>query len=186
MKKDLSKLAVFMLLINALFLSHTMAQKTSNGAVCGDAAKSECTKDDSIFKPYALVFKLSPKATKDPQQYAEGEKSVEFYAVLLKTVNGYQPNGGCREITEPERTAAQALFPNNKAFSWNYYCINPGEGDQYIEYKFPGGTDSTHLLAVYGGSTQAEAAKILIQAKKKYPKARIVKMRAIVGEQHDV
>lgn len=78
------------------------------------------------------------------------------------------------------------MFPNNKAFTYNYYCENPGTGDKFIGYKFPNLNDSTHLLVVYGGATQSEVAKILSQAKKKFPKARIVKMRAVVVEQQDV
>ena len=170
----------------ALALVSISAQKTSKGgAVCGDAAKPECTRDDEIFKPYSLVFKLSPKAMKD-SEYVDGEMSDYFYAVLLETVNGYKPDGGCREISQAKRTAAQEMFPNNKAFTYNYYCENVGEGDNFIGYKYVGGNDATHLLAVYGGATQAEAAKILAQAKKKYPKARIVKMRAEIIEQKDV
>ena len=156
------------------------------GAVCGDASKPECTKNDSIFKPYSLVFKFSPKAAKDPQQYAEGEQSEYFYAVLLETVKGYKPDNGCREISEAKISAAQGMFPNNKVFAYQYYCENVGEGDQFLEYEFTGNNDSIHLLAVYGGANQTEAAKILNQAKKKYPKARIVKMRAIVVVQYDV
>lgn len=93
---------LFTVIVALVFCGLIAAQNKTGkgGAVCGDAAKSECTKDDSIFKPYSLVFKFSAKAAKDPEQYAEGEQSEYFYAVLLETVNGYKPDGGCREISE--------------------------------------------------------------------------------------
>lgn len=179
MRKILTNVPLFILLLT-VFCSVQLRAQSKNGAVCGDAAQAECTRDDEIFKPSALVFTA--------QDYAAGTKSDYFYAVLLTTVNGYQPDGGCREISEAQRLAAQELFPNNKAFTYNYYCQNPDLGERFIGYLPAGQTevdDTLHLLALYGGATQAEAAQILTAAKKKYPKARIVKMRAVVIEQQD-
>ena len=191
MRKNQFNFFICPLLLVALFVffyGSSAAQNKSSkyGTICGDAAKAECTKNDSIFKPFSLVFKLSAKALKDPEQYAEDEQSEFFYAVLLETVKGYKEGGGCREINEAKRLAAQKMFPNNKAFSYNIYCDPAGEGDKFIEYKAAGLDETIHLLGVYGGAAQADAAKILSQAKKKYPKARVVKMRAVVVEQHDV
>lgn len=166
---------------SATFVS-AQSKISKYGAICGDASKAGCTKDEKIFKPSDLVF--------DARDYDESSSatlfSKYFYAVVLETVQGYKENGGCREISETKRAAAQELFPVNKAFAYNYYCRDISTGESFIGYEGAGLTELTHFLAVYGGTTNAEAAKILTQAKKKYPKAKIVRMRAGIMFQGDV
>lgn len=166
---------------SATFVS-AQSKVSKYGMICGDASKAGCTKDEKIFKPYDLVF--------DARDYDDSSSdtlfSKYFYAVVLETVQGYKESGGCREISETKRSAAQELFPNNKAFAYNYYCRDLSTGESFIGYQGAGLTELTHFLAVYGGNTQTEAAKILSQAKKQYPKAKVVKMRAGIMFQGDV
>jgi hypothetical protein len=96
----------------------------------------------------------------------------------LETVNGYKESGGCCEISEAKRNAAQELFPNNKAFAYNYYCRDLSTGESFIGYQGAGLYQSTHFLALYGGKINAEAVKILNAAKNKYPNAKVIKMRS--------
>lgn len=182
MKKSLLIVTIFILPMLSAIPAAAQSKNSKYGTICGDASNADCTKDGNIFKPFDLVF--------DARDFNENSSdtlfSKYFYAVILETVNGYKAAGGCREISESKRKAAQELFPNNKAFAYNYYCRDLGTGEYFIGYQAAGLTDTTHFLAVYGGKTQAEAAKILNTAKKKYPKAKIVKMRAGIMFQGDV
>jgi hypothetical protein len=169
------------LLLSAIAVS-AQSKVSKYGTICGDASKAECTKNEEIFKPFDLVF--------DARDYDSNSSdtlfSKYFYAVVLETINGYKESGGCREISEAKRSAAQELFPNNKAFTYNYYCRDLSTGESFIGYQGAGLIETSHFLAVYGGKTNAEAAKILSAAKKKYPKAKIIKMRAGIMFQGDV
>ena len=93
-----------------------------------------------------------------------------FYAIILKSVraNDYDCNVF---VPEAERLQAQALFPDHKVFASRcadienlfYTNVNP---------KF-------RIMAVYGGTTVAEAKRVLqaVKATGKFPDANLRRMR---------
>src|ERR687893_496780 len=97
----------------------------------------------------------------------------DFYAVILKSMRVADEFGECeRFIPEEERLEAQRLFPRNKVFASR--CMEPG--DLYYTNTDP----HYRFMAVYAGSTRAQAAAMLkkVEATGKYPGANIRRMRA--------
>jgi hypothetical protein len=97
-----------------------------------------------------------------------------FYAVILKSVPS--PADSCDNyIPEPDRIAAQVLFPNNKVFTSR--CVEPGR------VSYSNTSAKAQFMAVYAGLTQADANKMfaLIKASGKFPGANIRRMRAMVN-----
>jgi hypothetical protein len=97
-----------------------------------------------------------------------------FYAVILRSVPS--PEESCDNfIPEPERIAAQTLFPQNKVFTSR--CAEPGQ----VSYS---NTNSrAQFMAVYAGTSQADANRMLatVLATKKFPGANIRRMRAMIN-----
>jgi hypothetical protein len=94
-----------------------------------------------------------------------------FYAIILKTVKS--PDDDCKIfVPEKERLAAQALFPDHKVFSSR--CTEPGE------LYYTNTSANAHFMAVYAGTTLAEANRTLatVQATGKFAGANIRRMRA--------
>jgi hypothetical protein len=94
-----------------------------------------------------------------------------FYAVILKSMKASDDN--CEIfIPESERTAAQDLFPDKKVFTSR--CAEPGT--LYYTNTRP----NTRLMALYAGSTLAEANRTLaaVKATGKFSDASIRRMRA--------
>lgn len=118
------------------------------------------------FQPYTLPFR-----------FPEGGVIYDtelFYAVILRSVPS--PQDSCDNfIPEPDRLAAQILFPNNKVFTSR--CIEPGE----VSYTNTG--SNQQFMAVYAGLTQRDANRMLatVQATKKFPGANIRRMRAAIN-----
>ena len=144
-------------------VSVTAAQKktTKRLAVCG-SPKASC-QSTATFEPHDLPFRV-------PKNAVIWETEL-FYAVILKSMKGSDDN--CEIfIAESERTAAQDLFPDKKVFTSR--CVEPGT--LYYTNTRP----NTRLMAVYAGSTLAEANRTLaaVKATGKFSDATIRRMRA--------
>lgn len=132
--------------------------------VCGNpnvTCPSELT-----FEPHDLPFRF-------PQNAVIYDTEL-FYAVILKSVTS--PVDSCDNfIPEPERLAAQILFPNNKVFSSR--CAEPGQ------LSYTNTNPRSQFMAVYAGLTQAQANRMLasVQATGKFPGANIRRMRAVMN-----
>jgi hypothetical protein len=97
-----------------------------------------------------------------------------FYAVILRSVPS--PEESCDNfIPEPERLAAQTLFPNNKVFTSR--CAEPGQ----ISYSNT--NPKAQFMAVYAGMTLAEAnsMRARVKATGKFPGANIRRMRSVLN-----
>ena len=144
------------------------AQKKRAGAkrlaVCGNP---NLTCPSAIqFQPYDLPFRFPESAVIYDTEL--------FYAVILRSVPS--PADNCDNfIPEPERLAAQVLFPNNKVFTSR--CAEPGQ------VSYSNTSSKTQFMAVYAGLTQADANRMLakVNASGKFPGANIRRMRAMIN-----
>ena len=133
------------------------------GAVCGDPTVRCQTSVE--FQPYQIPFRIPPQAVI--------WETEQFYAVILKSVRDQSPHGDCELfIPEPEREAAQALFPRRKVFTSR--CMEPGD------LFYTGVAENTRFMAVYAGRTRAEAQATLekVKATGQFPGANLRRMRA--------
>ena len=97
-----------------------------------------------------------------------------FYAVILQSAPS--PTESCDNfIPEPERLAAQTLFPQNKVFTSR--CAEPGQ------VSYSNTSSKAQFMAVYAGATQADANRMLakVKATGKFPGANIRRMRAMIN-----
>ena len=162
---------VFAVLICALVTSvsatNTTAQRrkpVKHPSVCGNPNIS-CP-SALTFQPYALPFRMPQGSVIYDTEF--------FYAVVLKSVS--TANNNCDNyIPEPERLAAQILFPNNKVFASR--CAEPGE------VSYTNTSPSANFMAVYAGPTLADANRMLatVQATRKFSGANIRRMRAVIN-----
>jgi hypothetical protein len=141
----------------------TAAQRrrpAKHASVCGNpmvACKTSVT-----FQPNDLPFRV-------PQNAVIFDTEL-FYAIILKTV-GRDENDCKVFVAENERLRTQALFPDHKVFASR--CADP-------ETLFYTNTSPRHrIMAVYAGSTLAEANRMLqaVKATGKFPGANIRRMR---------
>lgn len=162
MKQKISCYVLAVLLSLTLF-SFSDAQtrgkaRTQKGKICGDPT-APC-KTTATFDPNDLSFKV-------PANGAIWE-SESFYAIVLKSV---KQDDNCEHfISEDARLEAQALFPKNKVFTSR--CESGG----MLYYT---GVDNKYFfMAVYGGATRAEAARVLetVNATGKFPGANVRRM----------
>jgi hypothetical protein len=134
--------------------------RPQKGRICGDPT-APC-KTAGSFDPNDLQFVIPKNAVI--------WESETFYAIVLKSVKA---DDNCEKfIPENQRLDAQALFPKNKVFTSR--CEAGGS----LYYT---GVDSKYyFMAVYGGKTEAEAARMLqtIKATGKFPSANIRRMSA--------
>jgi hypothetical protein len=137
----------------------------TQGEVCPDPAKP-CT-DVERFKPNELSFRIAQKFDFDRGQ----DRSRPFWAVILKS-------GELCKIADAERTAAQAAFPDRKVFLHQYFCQDFSDKVTYTNVNRKAG-----FIAVYGGSTEAEAKAFLPQAQAKYPGANLRRMQVVITYQ---
>ncbi|HEX8337624.1 MAG TPA: hypothetical protein VF621_12900 [Pyrinomonadaceae bacterium] len=131
-------------------------------AVCGDPTVRCQTSVE--FQPHQLPFRLSPNSVI--------WESEQFYAVILKSVRDESGGTDCNIfIPEPEREAAQALFPRHKVFASR--CFDPGD------LFYTGVAEGTQFMAVYAGRTRAEGQAMLerVRAAGKYPGANLRRLR---------
>lgn len=132
--------------------------------VCGNP--NQTCKSLRTFEPFELQFRI-------PDGAVIWDTDL-FYAVVLKSMNS--PEESCDIfISESERTAAQALFPDHKVFASR--CFEPG-GISYTNTS-----PRARFMAVYAGSTLADANRMLanVKATGKFPGANIRRMRATVN-----
>lgn len=149
-------------------LSNANAQRqrrpTKHLSVCGNPNVS-CP-SAATFQPYDLPFRM-------PQSAVIYDTEL-FYAIILKSVP--TTNDNCDNyVAEPERLAAQALFPNLKVFASR--CAEPGN------LSYSNTNPKTNFMAVYAGTTLAEANRVLatVQAMRKFPGANMRRMRAVMN-----
>lgn len=147
----------------------------SRNTVCPDPANPCADSPLHTFEPHELTFRAEVQARR------EALDSMPFFAVVLDTRKAVSdgghagdeapPKGTCGGFFEEnERLAAQAVFPGKKVFASRHGCSS-----SVISYA---GVDKMeNMLAVYAGSTEAEARSTLAEASKRFPKARIVRMQ---------
>ena len=126
--------------------SHAVRHRAKAASICGNP-QVPC-KTSVPFQPNDLPFRVPPSLVIVDTEL--------FYAIVLKNVTAKEED--CKVfVPETERLEAQALFPDRKVFSSRcadienlfYTNINP---------KF-------RIMAVYGGTTLAEAKRVLEAAK---------------------
>jgi hypothetical protein len=118
------------------------------------------------FEPYDLPFRIPATAVIYDTDL--------FYAVILRSVSTRGEN--CDNyIPEPERLAAQILFPDHKVFTSR--CAEPGQ------VSYTNTNSNTNFMAVYAGTTLAEANRILasVKATGKFHDANLRRMRAVIN-----
>jgi hypothetical protein len=99
-----------------------------------------------------------------------------FYAVILKSLTAAEDD--CKVfVPETERLAAQALFPDHKVFTSR--CADPGEENAGMLY-YTNVDGKYRIMAVYAGSTAAQANRFLtdVKAMGQFPGAYLKRMRA--------
>jgi len=129
-------------------------------SVCGNP-NLPC-KTQGTFQPYDLPFRW--------RQNVVIYDTELFYAVMLVSVSA--PDDSCDAfVPESQRLAAQALFPDHKVFASR--CTMPGE------LSYSNTSSKAHFMAVYAGSSLADANRMLaaVKATGKFPGASIRRSR---------
>lgn len=140
--------------------SHAVRHRAKRGSICGNP-KLAC-KGSATFQPHDLQFRVPANSVIFDTEL--------FYAIILKSVPA--PEGDCNTfVPETERLEAQTLFPDRKVFASR--CVEPGE----LFYTNVG--SSHRIMAVYAGTTLAEAKRTLAAVKVagKFPGAYMRRMR---------
>jgi hypothetical protein len=140
------------------------ARPAKHLSICGNPNVT-CT-TSLTFEPYALPFQMT--------QSSVIYDTDLFYAVILKSVS--TANNNCDNyVPEQERLAAQILFPNQKVFASR--CAVPGE------VSYSNTNPNTNFMAVYAGTTLADANRMLatVLATRKFSGANIRRMRAVIN-----
>jgi hypothetical protein len=148
--------------------SETFAQKRrppiKHLGVCGNPNVTCPTA--ATFEPYDLPFRMPANAVIYDTEL--------FYAIILRSES--VPRDSCDNfIPEPERLAAQILFPDHKVFTSR--CAEPGR------LSYSNTSPKALFMAVYAGTTLAEANRMLaaVRAKRKFPGANLRRMRAVMN-----
>jgi hypothetical protein len=161
MRNMVFSVAVILLLSSAVIAqSHAKTRRASAAAICGNP-KVAC-KTSVTFQPHDLPFRVPANAV-----ILDTEP---FYVVILKSMPA--KNDTCDVfIPETERLAAQALFPDHKVFASR--CVDPGE------LFYTNISENHRIMAVYAGSTLAEARRVLaaVKATGKFPGANLRRIR---------
>jgi uncharacterized protein len=144
-------------------LEQVRQRVVTQGKVCADPDKP-C----SGFKPNELSFDIAK-----PFSFDRGrDKSQPFYAVILAS-------GPLCGIADGERVRAQKAFPRAKVFLHRHMCEDFGDKVTYSNVNAKSG-----FVAVYGGETEADAQKMLAQAKAAgYPGANVRRLEVVVTYQ---
>lgn len=165
MRNRIKQLSVALVLGLAFVTMATSAPGQRRGrhrllAICGNpqiACQTSVT-----FKPYDLPFRIPETAViYEPEP---------FYAIVLKSVP--VKDDDCNVfISETDRLAAQALWPDHKVFTDRCYDI---------ENLFYTNVNNKHrFMGVYAGRTLAEAKRFFatVKASGKFPGANLRRMR---------
>jgi hypothetical protein len=137
------------------------AARPAPAKVCGEPS-APCP-SSMPFEPHDLRFRLPKNAV-----IFETE---EFYAVVLKTLRVKDTD--CETfVAEPERLAAQKLFPKRKVFTSR--CADT------LGVYYSTVAPEERVMALYAGNTRAEADLALkdVQATGKFPAAKLRRMHA--------
>jgi hypothetical protein len=168
MKSKLSQAMIVIAVVLGLFWIDASAQKrrppVQHLSVCGNP-NLPC-KTSATFEPNDLPFRL-------PENVVIYDTEL-FYAIMLKSVNS--PDDNCDIfVPETERLAAQALFADHKVFSSR--CAQAGA------LSYSNTSPKAHFMAVYAGTTLAEANRMLaaVKATGKFPGANLRRMRAVMN-----
>jgi hypothetical protein len=151
---------VFVLNNVAAGQSRAATHRARKGSLCGNP-KINC-KTSVTFQPYDLPFRVPTNSVIFDTEL--------FYAVILKSVAA--PEENCDVfVPESERLQTQALFPENKVFTSR--CIEPGE------LFYTNVSDKHRIMAIYAGTSLAEAQRVLamVKATGKFPGANLRRMR---------
>jgi hypothetical protein len=144
----------------AIGQSHAVRHRAKKGSICGNpmvACKTSVT-----FQPHDLPFRVPANSVIFDTEL--------FYAVILKSVRA--GDGDCDVfVPETDRLQTQTLFPERKVFTSR--CAEPGE------LFYTNVSDKHRMMAVYAGTTLAEATRVLQAAKatRKFPGANIRQIR---------
>jgi hypothetical protein len=133
-------------------------------AVCGNP---------NVSCPSAITFQPNELPFRFPENAVIYDTEL-FYAIVLKSVPS--PEDNCDNfIPEPDRLAAQVLFPRNKVFSSR--CAEPGQ------VSYTNTSAKSQFMAVYAGATPADANRMLaaVKATGKFPGANLRRMRAMIN-----
>ena len=122
------------------------------------------------FEQYKLPLRL-PRRIRPNTTY----RSVTFYAVVLRSLP-YDETGNC-DLHEPERARVQERFPERKVF-YDTQCPDL-EGIAYMDAG--NNQPIREVLAIYAGSTPAEAQQVLarVRAMGGYRNARVRRMYGV-------
>lgn len=149
-REKLMKALILLISLIFIFTVGTVAaqKRTPLVKVCGDPAAA-CAKR-AMFNDDDIPF-----------TYTEGTPVAEtapFYAVIVRSAK-LTPEQECEKTPEDlSRLSFQYLFPNNKVFV--------ARGCYSIENNFYTGVgENVIALAVYAGTTKAEADKVLKKVK---------------------
>jgi hypothetical protein len=137
-----------------------LRQRPRKASICGNP-KLPC-KTIATFQPYDLPFRV-------PENVVIFDTEL-FYGIVLKSIRANEDD--CSTfIPETERLEAQALFSDRKVFTSR--CVD-------VESLFYTNIDpKARFMAVYGGTTLAEANRVLaaVKATGKFPGAYLRRMR---------
>ena len=140
--------------------SHAVRHRAKKGSICGNPTVA--CKTSVTFQAHDLPFRVPANAVIWDTEL--------FYAIILKSVRA--PNDSCEAfVPESDRLQTQALFPDRKVFASR--CAEPGE------LFYTNVSDKHRIMAVYAGTTLAEAKRVLqtVKATGKFPGANIRQMR---------
>ena len=142
------------------------AKRSTKGIICGNP-QLPC-KTSVPFSPYDLPFRVPPRAVIIDTEY--------FYAIILKSINTTEDDCSVF-VPEPERIAAQALFPDRKVFTSR--CSDIGADNSGMLY-YTNVDWKVRFMAVYGGTTRVAAQRALnaVKASGKFPGAYMKRMQA--------
>ena len=146
--------------------SHAQSHRARKGSICGNPTIA--CKTSVPFAAYDLPFRVPARAVIFDTEL--------FYAIILQSVPRKEEDCSVF-VREPERIAAQVLFPDHKVFTSR--CADPGDPNSgmlsyiNVDSKF-------EIMAVYGGTTLAESKRVLaaVKATGKFPGAYVRRMRA--------
>lgn len=132
----------------------------TQGKVCPDPDKP-C----DGFRPNELSFAIAK-----PFAFDRGrDRSQPFYAVILRS-------GPLCGLPDSERLKAQGVFPRAKVFLHRHMCEDFSDKVTYSGVNAKAG-----FVAVYAGETEAEAQRVLAQAKSAgYADANVRRLEVIV------
>lgn len=144
-------------------------RRSSRAVICGNPMVA--CRTSATFPPNDLPFRV-PKS-------GVIVDTESFYAIILQSMK--VKDDSCDVfIPEPERLAAQALFPDHKVFTSR--CVDPENlfyADETAPRKITNISETHRIMAVYAGPTLAAARSFLesVKATGKFPGANIRRMR---------